>query len=368
MPNHYSASPRRILVIRSSAIGDIVFASPFAGALRRSYPDAYIAWLVEPGIDGLLQANPYIDELILWPKKEWQGLWRARRYGAFVKAVCAFARMLKAHQFDWAIDLQGLLKSGLLAWMSGAKCRTGLGSSEGSQYLMTQVIAKGGDIARISSEYLFIAEQLNLDAGAFLPELFLPEDAVQRADALRCEHGLQRGGYAVLSPFTTRPQKHWFEDEWRDLIGLLKSRYGMTAVILGGPADKEAAERMAGGGFGAVSLAGQTRITETAALVQSAGVLVGVDTGVTHMAVAFNTPAVILFGSTCPYRNTCRANARVIWLGLACSPCKRRPTCHGAYTCMRDISAEMVMCEVAQILKRALPGTAQQGVCGESLS
>ncbi|RUS67886.1 Lipopolysaccharide heptosyltransferase 1 [Saezia sanguinis] len=347
----FSTAPSKILVIRSSAIGDIVFASPFAAALRRTYPQARIAWLVEPGIDELLRANPHIDELILWPKKEWQSLWKQRRYGTLFKTVRAFGKMLKSHRFNWVIDLQSLLKSGVLAWMTRAPRRIGLGSIEGSQYLMTEVIPKGGDIERISSEYLYAAQQLGLDTKDFIPELYLPQAAQQRAQELLHAYGLEPGKYAVMAPFTTRPQKHWFEDAWQELIMLLKQQHGITSVILGGPDNQEAAERLISQTPGTISLAGKTSITETAALVQSAGLLVGVDTGVTHMAIAFNTPAVILFGSTRPYRNTCRDNAHVIWLGLSCSPCKRRPTCNGAYTCMRDISAEMVLWEVEQVIR-----------------
>ena len=84
--------------------------------------------------------------------------------------------------------------------------------------------------------------------------------------------------------------------------------------------------------------------------MRGAGLLVGVDTGLTHMGIAFATPTVAIFGSTCPYTNTGRTNARVIWLGLHCSPCKRRPTCGGAYTCLRDITPERVLDEAAKVL------------------
>jgi heptosyltransferase-1 len=71
--------------------------------------------------------------------------------------------------------------------------------------------------------------------------------------------------------------------------------------------------------------------------------LVGVDTGLTHMGIAFNTPTVAIFGSTRPYLDTRRDNAKVIWLGLECSPCRRNPTCHGAFTCLRDITPDQVI-------------------------
>ena len=343
-------NPQRILIVRTSAIGDVVFASPFAAALRRSHPQAHIAWLVEPGIHELLAADPNIDELILWPKGEWKQLGQQRHFSELFGRVRAFSRMLKDKRFDTAIDLQGLLKSGWLTWLTGAPRRIGLGSREGSQWLMTEVIPKGGDERRISSEYLFLAEQLKLDVAEFLPQLFVADDTETRTRALMAGHGLVPGSYAVFAPFTTRPQKHWFEDGWQALAPLVHDELGLAPVILGGPADREAAERMAAAAPGVLSLAGATRLPEAAALIRHAGLLIGVDTGLTHMGTAFNKPTVALFGSTRPYLDTGRRNGRVIWLGLECSPCRRRPTCSGAYTCLRDIRPERVLAEARTAL------------------
>ncbi len=336
---------KRVLIVRASAIGDVVFASPFAAALKRSHPDAHVTWLVEPGIDGLLQADPAIDELVLWPKGEWKQLWRQHRYGALLGQVRDLRQRLKAGDFDVAIDLQSLMKSGLLARLSGAPRRIGLGSREGSQWLMTEVVPKGGPERRISSEYLHLADRLGFDTRDFLPRLFVADDVAVRSRALLAEHGLAPGRYAVLAPFTTRPQKHWFEHHWRALLPMIRDEFGLTPLLLGGPADREAAARVASAMPGAVSLAGRTRLPEAASLVRDAALLIGVDTGLTHMGIAFATPTVALFGSTCPYLDTGRRNARVVWLGLACSPCRRRPTCDGAFTCLRDIHPQRVVDE-----------------------
>lgn len=335
----------RILIVRTSAIGDVVFASPFAAALKRTWPEAHVAWLVEPGIAPLLADDPCVDELIAWPKAEWLALWRARRFGALFRAVRDLRRELHARKFDLAIDLQGLLKSGLLTRLSGAPRRIGLGSREGSQWLMTEVISKGGHSTRISSEYFHLSEQLGLESGEFLPRLCVGTDTAARVDALLAERALPRRGYAVFAPFTTRPQKHWFEDAWQALGPKVADDLGLTPVILGGPADREAAERIAAAIPGAVVLAGQTNIPEAAAVIERAALLVGVDTGLTHMGIAFAVPTVALFGSTRPYLETHRPNARVIWLGLDCSPCRRRPTCDGAFTCLRNIDAGRVLDE-----------------------
>lgn len=340
---------KRVLIVRTSAIGDVVFASPLAAAIKRTHPDAFVAWLVEPGIDALIAHDPAIDARILWPKAEWTQLWRSGPRIELWRRVCALRAELRSHHFDTVLDLQGLLKSGVLAWLSGAPTRIGLGSREGSQWLMSRVVPRGGDVARISSEYLHLAEQLELDTGDFMPALHVAPEADARAQALLAEYGLVPGGYAVFAAFTTRPQKHWFEDAWQALAPQLAARTGLTPVLLGGPGDAQAAARIAAGAPGLINLVGRTKLPEAAALVRSAGLLVGVDTGLTHMGIAFSVPTVAIFGSTCPYTKTGRANARVIWLGMHCSPCRRRPTCGGAWTCLRDITPARVLDEVVKV-------------------
>ena len=205
--------------------------APLAAALRRSHPDAYIAWLVEPGIAPLIEHDPCIDEVIHWPKNAWKTLWREGRRMELLRRIRDFRAMLRARRFDTALDLQGLLKSGLLAWLSGAGRRIGLGSKEGSGWLMTQVLERGGDPARISSEYLFLAQEIGLDTGDFLPRLTVAEDADARARELLAGHGLAVGRYVACAPFTTRPQKHWFEDAWQALAGKLLDGHGLVPVL-----------------------------------------------------------------------------------------------------------------------------------------
>ena len=340
----------RILIVRTSAIGDIVFASPIAAALKAGWPDAHIAWLAEPGLGALVAADPAVDEVLMWPKAEWRRLWQERRLVALWRAVRRFRQELRQRHFDIAIDLQGLLKSGVVTWLSGAPRRIGLGSREGSQMLMTEVIPKRGVLERISSEYRYLAERLELPAGEFVPRLHADPGAEAKALARLAELGMAPGSYAVLAPFTTRPQKHWFEDAWQALAPQIRDELGLTPLMLGGPADAPAAARIASAGSGIVNLAGATGLAEAAALVKHAGLVIGVDTGLTHMGIAFARPTVAIFGSTRPYLDTGRPNARVIWLGLPCSPCRRHPTCGGAYTCLGEITPERVLDEARATL------------------
>jgi heptosyltransferase-1 len=345
--------PRGILLVRLSAIGDIVFASPLVAALRRAYPAAHIAWMAQPECRQLLTHHPDLDEVIVWPHRQWQALWRARRWRELWREIRGFRRLLLDRRFDLALDLQGLLKSGLLTRLSAAPDRIGLGSREGSQLLMTRVLPRGGDPERIGSEYLFLAEHLRLPLNGFHMEVHYAAEDGAYAEGLVAQ-ALGGEAYAVICPFTTRPQKHWLAPRWAELAGRLRDELGLAAVMLGGPADQGPAgeiQQQAKGKL--VNLVGQTSLLQAAALIDRARLLVGVDTGLSHMGIAFGRPSLLLFGSTCPYRNTTRANAQVLYHPLPCSPCRRKPTCHGQFTCMRAIEVNEVVAAARDLVGRA---------------
>lgn len=338
-----TALPQRILVIRLSAIGDVVMASPLISALRQRHPRAHLVWLAQPEVRDLLEYHPDLDQVIVWPRGEWRRAWREHRYRALWREIRAFVRQVRALRPDLAIDLQGLLKSGVWAWLSGARERIGLGSREGSQHLMTRVLPRGGDSARIGSEYLYLAQQLKLPTDDFAMAVALAPDDEDFARRFAAERGLD-GRYAVICPFTTRPQKHWFEERWVQLIPRLETELGLRVLMLGGPGDRPAADRIAqAAGARLVNAVAETRLRQAAALIRQADLLIGVDTGLTHMGIAFDTPTLALFGSTLPYSDTTRDNARVLYHRLPCSPCRRNPTCHGEFTCMRRIGVDEVL-------------------------
>lgn len=340
-----------ILLVRLSAIGDIVFASPLISALRRKWPEARIVWLVQPECAELLDQHPGLDAVVMCPLRHWQRLWQARRYRQLLSEVRALRATLRAGEFDLALDLQGLLKSGVLAWLSGARERIGLGSREGSQWLMTRRLTRGGDTERIGSEYLYLAQSLGLPTDDFAMVVHYGEAQTAYVEDTIQREGLS-GGYAALCPFTTRAQKHWFEDRWARLVPRIRDELGLVPMLLGGPGDRAAASRIVAATDGPlVDLTGRTRLTEAAALIDRARLLVAVDTGLGHMGIAFATPTLLLFGSTCPYRDTTRANARVLYHPLSCSPCKRRPSCDGRFDCMRLIEVEEVMTHAREVLR-----------------
>ena len=328
----------RILVVRLSAIGDVVMASGLIPALRARHPDAHLAWLVEPAAAPLLMHNPRLDEVIVWPRGEWLALWRARRYGELWCRLRAFRHGLRERRFDLVLDTQGLLKSAIWGWLSGAPRRVSLIGHEHSHRLATERVVPPPDVGLrpIGAEYRHLAQYLGAPGGSFRMDLAVGDAPRQRARAR-----LPGTRYAVLCPFTTRPQKHWFEDRWQALAARLRDA-GLVPVLLGGPDDRAAAARIAAGVPGLVDLAGALKLDETVAAIEGAALLVGVDTGLTHMGTALGVPTVALFGSTMPYRDPCTPRSAVLYEQLECSPCRRHPTCGGRYDCMRAFEAGRV--------------------------
>ncbi|MEW8030526.1 MAG: glycosyltransferase family 9 protein [Candidatus Thiodiazotropha sp.] len=332
-----------ILIVRLSAIGDIIFATPLIHAIRQRYPGARISWLVQAESKGLLECHPELDRVIVWPRQEWEGHWKRRRWLDLWRAVRQFRQELKQHRFDVAMDVQSLMKSGFLAWLSGAGRRIGLGSREGSQWLMNRVIDKGGEPRRIASEYHYFAQQLELPVDEFEMHIGLSDEDCSHADALVSANGLERG-FIVICPFTTRPQKHWSNTSWNALLDALAEQWQLPAVMLGGPGDRSSSTAIGGRNRdGLVNLVGETTLRQAAALISRAGLIIGVDTGLTHMGIAMNRPTLCLFGSTRPYLDTTHENGAVIYHPRQCSPCKRKPTCNGSFDCMRDIKVAEVI-------------------------
>ncbi len=337
-------SPRRILIVRLSAIGDIVMASGLIPALRQRYPQAQISWICEAGSVPLLKHHPDLHEVIVWPRGEWEALKKAKRWGELWRAVRSFKAQLKARQFDLTLDAQGLMKSGLMAWFTGAPRRVSIIAREGSHLLCHErVVPPPSNSPVIGSEYRYLAQYLGAADGAF--QLNLAVGAAPLAKAREATAHL-RAPLVALCPFTTRPQKHWVEASWSELAQALLAQ-GLQPVLLGGPADRDAAERIAQGVPGLCNLVGQLKLDETVAAISLCRRLIGVDTGLTHMGTALKVPTVALFGSTRPYLQGPSPFTHVMYDALECSPCRRNPTCDGRFDCMKQYT-------VARVLEAAL--------------
>lgn len=328
----------RLLIVRQSALGDIVFATALLAGLRAAWPDATIHWLAQAGFAGVLDSEVeagQLDAVIRVPA----GLYRSPR------ALLALRRQLGEARYDLVIEAQGLAKSRLLAALAPGARRLGFASREPLGFVLHESLPKGGDVRDIASEYRYLAQALT-GQPAPAPRLHVSARARQRAVETLAAAGVAPG-YIALCPFTTRPQKHWIDAHWPELI----ARLDRPCAILGGPGDREHAERLvAASGGRAISLAGRSRLDEVAAFLEQAALVIGVDTGLTHIGTAVRRPTLALFGSTCPYLGGAESPLTVLYDALPCAPCKRHPTCAGRYDCLRGITPARVAAAAQALL------------------
>lgn len=341
----------RILIIRPSAIGDIIMASPMIRVLRQARPQAYITWLADESVRGMLDHHPDLNEVIYWSKEHWRRQLKSMHIPQLISEVRGFSLDLKKRRFDLAIDAQGLLRSRLLAWFSGATERIGLDSKEPGRFLMTRIVSRGEDKRAMSSEYRQLMLSLGLDPGPFAPEMIVSKK--DRGDAEIKLSRLKIGKRFVLfCPFTTRLHKHWIPARWAELANDLAVQFDLPVLILGTKRDTVAGNRIRTlTDVPIYDLIGRTSLGEAAAIVSRAALVIGVDTGITHMGTAFKRPTVALFGATCPYLDTVSKNTIVVYVPQACAPCKRKPTCKGRLECMAAITVKQVSAAARNLLE-----------------
>jgi heptosyltransferase-1 len=345
--------PKSILLTRLTARGDVVFSSPMIRALRDAYPDARISWLGEAHTAGLIKYHPQLHRVFIWDRNRWKRLLRSGKIRTLTREITDFVHELRSEKFDLSIDMQGLVRSGLMCLLSGASTRIVMRPKEGSQLFANHVVDRyrdQGNPEEICSHYRFLAEELGLPTDDFRMEVPLrPEDRAF-ANGFIFRHELQ-GGFAVAIPHTTRPQKHWFEERWGVLMGRLKGELGLPTVTLGGPSDQDADRRIRSlAPIDPLSLVGETTLRQAAAIIERATVVIGVDTGLTHVGIAFHRPTVGIYGSNIPYTETFTDRTRLLIHWLDCVPCKGHPTCDGDFTCLRLITVDEVMHAVRELL------------------
>lgn len=347
-----------ILIVKTSAIGDVTHTLPALHALRRQYPQARITWLVEEAAAGLLVGHPALDRLLISRRKHWaQELRRGpRRALAALGEAYRFLRQLRDTRYDLLLDFQGLLKSGVLVALARAKRKVGFGRgmahAEGSWiFLNERIPAVDMNIHALDRELLLL-KAIGVEAPAV--EFALPITAAhrQKVEALLAAAQVDRTRPLIaINPQATWPTKLWFAERFAELADRLAAR-GWAVVFTGSPGDRdEVARILSAMQSPAANLAGATSLLELAALYQMAQVVVSTDTGPMHIAAATGTPVVAIFGSTAPWRTgPWGEQHRVVRVEMACSPCLKKG-CPTQRECMREVSVAMVEAAVAEKLR-----------------
>ncbi len=373
-----------ILIVKLSAIGDVIHTLPALAALRRLYPAADITWVVEEAAADLLRDHPALDRVLVSRRKSWLGEVRRGRIAAPLAEMRAFLRALRCRPYDLVIDFHGLLKSAVVVALSGGRRRLGYDSlQEMSGLFYTEKIPE--DMAKHAVDrYLDFIRPLAREAHARYDSLIAaPSFAIaigrahqRRVDALLAEHapllatagGREENGrtagaaggeppairFVAVNPVAFWETKLWEEEKFAGLCDRIRRETGLPVILTGGaagPLDRIRARMKTE----AVNLGGRTTLRELACLYERAALVVTTDSGPMHLAAAMGTPLVALFGPTDPVRTGPYGKGhRVIRRSLACMPCFRK-RCETT-ACMREISVE----EVLTAVKEQLAGTKKE--------
>jgi heptosyltransferase-1 len=326
------AAAQKILVVKPSSLGDVVHSLPFLNAVKMHYPEARVHWVIARGLEGLLEGHPMIDRLIVINKDEWKSLAKA---GGTAREIAELFKTLRRERYDIVVDLQGLLRSGIITVATGAPVRIGFEEArEGSRFFYNRKI-RGGKETHAVDRYLKIAAALGCSIAAVL----FPFPPVQRknGEAAQITGSLDR--YAVIVPGARWDTKVWPAKNFGRIAAALPWR----SVVIGGRSDVAKAEdvvRESGGR--AVSLAGKTGLGELVEIMRNAVLVISNDSGPMHIAAGFNVPVVAIFGPTSPERTGPYGKGHTIVASdEPCSPCFKK-RCEDL-KCMRGITVARVL-------------------------
>ncbi len=358
-----------ILIVKLSAIGDVVHTLPSLAALRQCYPAAHITWVVEEAAADLLAGHPALDRVIVSRRKFWVNQLRRGQIASPLRELRAFLRELRGRPYDLVIDFHGLLKSAVIVAASGGRRRLGYDSlQELSGLFYNEKIHE--DMGKHAVDrYLDFVHYLRCGSGEREPvperppefTLAIGEDERLHAAALLRRHagtlgveiqgreaGTTVGAFVAINPVALWETKLWDDRKFAELGDRIRRELGIGVVITGSDAEpiERIVRRME---TRAVNLGGQTSLRELACLYRQAALLVTTDSGPMHLAAAVGTPVIALFGPTDPARTgPYGPGHRIIRGVMPCIPCFRKHCETG--DCMRAIAVETVFSAVKEVL------------------
>jgi len=294
-------TPRRILIIKPSALGDVVMALPALSSLRKSFPDAHITWFIRPEFAPLLEENKNLDEIIIFDRKLLGKWWL--RPKAFV-ALLRLIRKLRSGKFDLVIDLQGLFRTALFAWFTGCKKRVGMQTArEFATGFYTQKIPQDSASIHVIDYYQKIAAAAGAATISDDYNLAPSPQAVESVNELLAERNLAGRKYAVLIPGSAHAYKCWPEENFARLAEKVASQFNLDIVAVGTTNEKTITENINSlANVHVINMAGKTDIPQLIALLNGAEIVISNDTGPGHIAVALGAAIVMIFGPTNPVR------------------------------------------------------------------
>ena len=338
--------PRRVLIIKPSALGDVVTGMPILRGLRRSFPDAHLAWLIASPLAPVIAHDSDLDEVILFDRERLGKAWRSP--GA-AWALRRLLRELKRGAFDWVIDLQGLLRSGLFARATRAPVRAGFADArEGAALFYTHRVP--ATATHTVDRNVELARALGVDAKPSDMTLQVSGEARVFAEELLDREGLEPGGFWVCVAPTRWRTKLYPVRHWRKVAAEMARR--MPVALLGAPGDRDLCSRIADGlDPPVVNLCGRTGVAELVAVIAASAGVVCSDSAAKFIAPAVGVRAVKLIGPTrVELTGPMPTGGRAIVADVPCQGCLKHHCEH--ITCMELIDPAEVAAAAAQMLDK----------------
>jgi heptosyltransferase-1 len=344
----------RILIVKISALGDVVHALPVLAYIKSAYPEAKIDWLVEEGFAPLLEGHSLLRKVHRLGLKRW------RREGlrAVLSGIKATLTDLRHERYDIVLDLQGNCKSGLFTWLCGAPRRYGFSRSGVREW--PNLLATNHKVPLTSADHHISDRSLAVVREAFpagsVRPLAGPMDVSPKAraavDKQLTELGLNGRSLVVFQYGTTWDTKLWPLDCWQELAQQLCREDQLRPVLIwGNDAELQAAESISRATGGQAVVWPRGTLQELAALLERADLVIGGDTGPIHIAAALETPTVSIFRVTDASRNGPRGSLHIrLQSPMLCSPCLKKE-CAQDTECGHSISVVQVLNAVRKQLK-----------------
>ncbi len=350
---HKTQSLNSILIIKLSAIGDVVHSLPFLEVIKERFPNARIDWLVEEEALQIIKGHPALDRIIISRRKSWQQrVIKEKEWLPVFREVLAFVKYLRSRKYDMVIDLQGLLKSGILIGISRGKRKIGMtGVREGARLFVNEQPVLVDYEEHAIDRYLKIAEYLGCN---YIP--WKGTIPIYKSDERAIERILKSIGTSdkilvAINPMARWKTKLWDPRRFAALAERLQKELSCLVIFTGSKNDRafirDIVQMM---NAKPINLAGLTSLKELALLYKKCRAIVTTDSGPMHIAAAMGCRVISLFGPTAPWRTgPYGPGHEIIRMDLSCSPCFKKKCNH--LTCMKGITVENVFMAVRNIVQ-----------------
>jgi len=346
-----------ILIIRLSAIGDVVHALSVIAPLKKHFPDCKITWVIEEEAADILKSYPGVDRVIVSRRKRWLRQIKSGQVMKALRQATAFFKTLRSMEYDLVLDFQGLFKSGIISFLSRAKRKIGYKNArEGSALFYSEKAPATDFNDHAIKRHQVILKHLGIDDDEISYEPLYNTGDEKAVNALLDSSGVDREKLLVtIHPAATWKTKIWPKEKVIELCDLLVNELLCQVVLVGSYVEEPFLTDLASRTKNKVNnLSGKTKLSELACLLAKSDLLVTMDSGPMHMACASSTPVVAIMGPTAPWRTgPFGKDYSVVRHELSCTPCFKRTECPlKHHKCMEEISVEEVFKTCCNWLKQ----------------